>query len=50
VLSSIQVLPENFTIVAIDREEMHDETVSNNGGFPASQDCNRLECPVCDRI
>lgn len=50
VLSYIQVLSENFAIVAIDREEIYVEIVSDNWGFPTPQDCNELEYPVCDTI
>jgi len=34
VLSSIQVLPENFTVVAIDREEIHVQTSQTMEAFP----------------
>jgi hypothetical protein len=50
VLSSIQVLSENSTIVVIDREEIHVETILDNGVYPAPQDYNGLEYPVYETI
>jgi hypothetical protein len=50
VISSIQVLSENSTIVVIDREEIHVEINLDNGVCPASQDYNGLEYSVYDTI
>jgi hypothetical protein len=49
-LYSNQVFPENFTILAIDKEEIHAETVSDNGGFPVPQHYGGLEYTICDTI
>jgi hypothetical protein len=49
-LYSNQVFPENFTILAIDGEEIHAEAVPDNGGFPVPQHYGGSEYPICDTI